>query len=544
MRLMRSVKNYFSGSEKKKPGQKEQPEGWKAPTATSASAPAALPHPSLDDKLSKLRNAIESENKKILSLSERVYGLSDSDAAAKANAKAFKGKNSGLKKAFFEEQDQYSALERGFADARKSLKDIMIYYSALESQAMTPDRAEFVNDVKSMISPMLSVKNSLVDGERQLRENHGAFLSKAYDQLGKEGYKLTLAKKRKPLLKIAAGIALPLFLFGSATLGYFKGKGDAIPAGAKLEERVDAQEQKKNYELLPIEDYASGAEFGEDSDDIIDKGALSAGGVPILMYHKIGVSEDRYTISPERFRSHLEKLYSNGFRSISLQELKENDFSKLAPGAKPVLITFDDADKGQFEYLEMRGEPVYDAFGNMRMDPGCAVAIMDDFVASHPDFRKNMAFAVDFANSEHEYEAPFLQEKLVKQKLQYLVKEGYEIMNHTFSHIDVVRTPFNKMKEDIERAKKALEFYIGENARGMNVFVFPYGSKPNDPEKIAFIDKNFDMRLDAWGGAAKEQDYTSGHDIARIETGNNLDSMVIGDHAVGQRVGYENSDVK
>jgi peptidoglycan/xylan/chitin deacetylase (PgdA/CDA1 family) len=551
--------------------------------SSSANSPSIDPffndsYELFDSRVKKLGSGVSKVNGAIRDLSdklsafERLPDKKDYSRNTPSSGSFFSGKKSSdkdffdsQKNFFFLIEKNYFSLQEEILKIKSSIGDLDHYYSDVKNQAEESGSSEMLNHINSLSPKIVSLKDYFSSEEKRFSSFSSGPFADNFFSLLKGGYDVSFKKKRNGFSRLLFKTAIPAIILGSIAGGYFAGSKDYLKSFSEpiaLEERIEKKDflgsipkkedlresefannnPKKNNSrdenvlnsynpnLIGVEDYPS-------ADDFFNKGVVSAGGVPILMYHKIDRAEDRFTVSPERFKSHLEKLYNNGFRTVSLRELKDNDFSRLNSGTKPVVITFDDADKGQFDYLMINGKPVYDSDGNILIDSNCAVAIVDEFSKNYPDFGRNLAFAVDFSDANHNYQAPFLQEEFVKQKLQYLVKQGYEIMNHTFSHIDVDKVSFSRMKEDILRAKNSLEFYIGDSAKGMNVFVFPYGSKPSDPEKMAFIDKHFDMRLDAWGMLAKKNDYSSGKNVSRIETNDNLDSLVIRNRSVSVRDG-------
>jgi peptidoglycan/xylan/chitin deacetylase (PgdA/CDA1 family) len=72
---------------------------------------------------------------------------------------------------------------------------------------------------------------------------------------------------------------------------------------------------------------------------------ISAGGVPILLYHRFGpVVADSMTITTPVFESHLKHLSENGYKIISLRDLVEMYFGKRIPsGSRCVALVADDA---------------------------------------------------------------------------------------------------------------------------------------------------------------------------------------------------------
>jgi len=76
---------------------------------------------------------------------------------------------------------------------------------------------------------------------------------------------------------------------------------------------------------------------GEESMD--DRDAVK---IPVVMYHCIGEEAGGLTVSPEKFRMHLETMLENGYTPVSLQELVDYvDEGRKLP-EKPVCVTFDD----------------------------------------------------------------------------------------------------------------------------------------------------------------------------------------------------------
>src|ERR1051326_774702 len=90
------------------------------------------------------------------------------------------------------------------------------------------------------------------------------------------------------------------------------------------------------------------------------------GVVPILEYHDISPYEKYMHRSITNFRRDLNRLYTEGYRPISMKEYLDNRID-LPVGLSPVLLTFDDARQSQFSYLP-----------NGKLDPQCAVAILQE----------------------------------------------------------------------------------------------------------------------------------------------------------------------
>jgi peptidoglycan/xylan/chitin deacetylase (PgdA/CDA1 family) len=72
---------------------------------------------------------------------------------------------------------------------------------------------------------------------------------------------------------------------------------------------------------------------------------ISAGGVPILLYHRFGpVVADSMTITTPVFESHLKHLLEDGYKIISLRDLMGMYFGKgISTGSRCVALVADDA---------------------------------------------------------------------------------------------------------------------------------------------------------------------------------------------------------
>lgn len=188
------------------------------------------------------------------------------------------------------------------------------------------------------------------------------------------------------------------------------------------------------------------------------------GQVMILMYHKIGSPESEWMRTPQNFRQDLINLYENGYRLVNLLDYVNGNID-IEAGKSPVIITFDDATQGQFNFIETAG--------SFRLDPDCAVTILGDFCSKFPDFGKGATFYIN-------YPYPFHQIQYIKEKLEFLVKSGYEIGNHTYSHADLSKLSYEDAAKEIAlNASKTNEILPGYEVKSL---ALPYGLYPQNKE--------------------------------------------------------------
>lgn len=191
------------------------------------------------------------------------------------------------------------------------------------------------------------------------------------------------------------------------------------------------------------------------------------GQIMLLMYHGIADKEAEWVRTPENFRKDLEILYEKGYRLIPLKDYLENNI-RVEAGYTPVVITFDDGLLNQFNMIEENGEK--------KIDPNCAVGIMEDFKRKHPDFGQGGTFFVY-------YPVPFRQKELIKEKYEFLINNGYEIGNHSYTHEDLGSLTAEGVQKALAMNVKLTQEYMPE----YDVFALalPYGIAPKD-EKFKY----------------------------------------------------------
>ncbi|MFA5103818.1 MAG: putative glycoside hydrolase [Candidatus Margulisiibacteriota bacterium] len=176
------------------------------------------------------------------------------------------------------------------------------------------------------------------------------------------------------------------------------------------------------------------------------------GKVMVIEYHRIDDKKGDWVRSPDDFRKDLERFYELGYRLISVKDFFNNSHVSIPAGKKPLIMTFDDGNPTQFRWLIVNGTTVEGRDGFPKVDPNCAVGILDDFSKKHPDFGKSATF---FLNSIAFYqgECPTLW----KQKLKYLVKTGRELGNHTFDHDDLSKLDYIGIKRVLAMQQAKIE---------------------------------------------------------------------------------------
>lgn len=213
-------------------------------------------------------------------------------------------------------------------------------------------------------------------------------------------------------------------------------------------------------------DYFSGEEKIEISGEVLKEEIEDVykynetGKIIIVMYHKFAeVEHDEWTRSYENFYKDLLYLYEHGYRSVSLSDYINNEM-KVPVGCTPVIFTFDDGTKGQFNFIR-------DEENNLIVNPKSAVGVMEKFYEEYPEFGLNGTFYINKTGY-------FGAEGTRKEKLEYLINKGFEIGNHTSTHINFAKA---ESKEQIIAEVGAVSKEVFElTGYKINSLALPFGS--------------------------------------------------------------------
>lgn len=237
------------------------------------------------------------------------------------------------------------------------------------------------------------------------------------------------------------------------------------------EQKVGEKQESKKENKLSKEDYTK---------YVVDE----LGSVPVMMYHGIhnipsnetgyvggNVDVDGYQRTAEAFRQDLQFYYDNGYRMIRLNDYINGNIDVEA-GKSPICLTFDD---GLENNILVTGT---DKEGNINIDPNCAVGILESFKKKYPDFNVTATF---FVNG-----GLFRQPEYNEQIIKWLVENGYDVGNHTYSHVDFTTTDGQIAQQEVGSVYAMLDEIIP--GQYVNIVALPFGSPYSyDHEMIPYI---------------------------------------------------------
>lgn len=194
-----------------------------------------------------------------------------------------------------------------------------------------------------------------------------------------------------------------------------------------------------------------------------------AGAIMVIMYHRFLADEKETDLNrrPETFRKDLETLRAKNYYPVNAGDLAANTMDVPA-GKTPVVLTFDDALPSQFRVIQRDGEA--------KIDPNCAVGILENFNKKHPDWPMKATFFV--LPKEGRNSDPFGQMEFVADKFDYLTSKGYEVANHSSTHASFRTLSTDKIQWELATAAKGIKSINEKSA--MKVLALPYGKLPRN----------------------------------------------------------------
>lgn len=193
-----------------------------------------------------------------------------------------------------------------------------------------------------------------------------------------------------------------------------------------------------------------------------------AGKIMVLMYHNIGPEEAEWVRTPANFLKDMNILYDKGYRPVSLRDYVNGEIT-TEQGFTPVIITFDDGNLNNFEYLE-----------NGQINEESAVGLLMVFHQLHPDFPLEATF---FLNGS----LPFRQKDLIEKKLNDILDNGMDIGNHTKDHDSFKNAGSEAIQEQIGAEAQYLEGILQQPDYRIDTMALPFGERPKDQTLMGYL---------------------------------------------------------
>ncbi len=196
-----------------------------------------------------------------------------------------------------------------------------------------------------------------------------------------------------------------------------------------------------------------------------------AGEILVVMYHGLAKSNASsiYQRTAEGFKKDLQYMYEHGYCPVTMKDYMNNSID-IAPGYTPIVLTFDDGLSTTFSLIEEDGE--------LKPEQDCLVDIMNQFAKVHPDFGKAATFFINANPFKYDIIKNGRGLGTLKQRLEYLLQNGYEIGNHTYSHARLDKLREEKIEEEIGKVNEMVQDVFTETS--LVYFAYPFGVRPHE----------------------------------------------------------------
>ena len=185
------------------------------------------------------------------------------------------------------------------------------------------------------------------------------------------------------------------------------------------------------------------------------------GGMPTLMYHKIGDPTPgsklaKLWVTPDDFRRQLVYLRDHGYTSIDFRDWRDAEKGIKPLPDKPVLITFDDGYMNNYELA-------YPILREFKMK-GCIFLVYE---------------TMEKHNGWHDPASEPWLKMLTWAQIKEMQDSGViEFGSHTMRHRNLDSISPEDVKWELEESKKRLEDKLGREMVG---FAYPYGAGAYNP---------------------------------------------------------------
>ena len=227
-------------------------------------------------------------------------------------------------------------------------------------------------------------------------------------------------------------------------------------------DKTESSNSLDNKEIYSGELISSSDDESQVKDDILSEDIKynESGRIIIAMFHKFAENEgsDEWCRSFDNFYNDLKYLYDHNYRTVSLNDYLNNTM-KVPVGCTPIILTFDDGYSGQFNLIQ-------DEAGELIANPKSAVGVMERFYREYPEFGLNGTFYINSTGF-------FGSVGTNSQKLNYLIDKGFEIGNHTSTHVNFSKAS----KETVLKEVGTVANLVRKEANGYEItsLALPFG---------------------------------------------------------------------
>ncbi|MHC1721297.1 MAG: polysaccharide deacetylase family protein [Clostridiaceae bacterium] len=209
-------------------------------------------------------------------------------------------------------------------------------------------------------------------------------------------------------------------------------------------------------------------------------------GIPVLMYHSIGIEAGNPIVMPvEQFDEEMKYLKDQGYKTLTLNELYDYFENRVPVPDKSVVITLDDG-------------------------------YVDNYTSAFPVLKKYGIKATIFVVTSTIDVNP---KCLTSSQIKELDKAGIEIESHTVTHRDLDSLSYEEQYNELKESKSTLEKLLD---KPVGYVAYPTG-KYNDDTLKAVANAGYRMAFSTNGRWSDKSDGIFTLDRVYISTFHNMD---------------------
>lgn len=172
-------------------------------------------------------------------------------------------------------------------------------------------------------------------------------------------------------------------------------------------------------------------------------------GVPVIMYHSIGVEKGNPIIMPkEQFETEMKYLKENGYTTLTLKELYDYFENKVPIPDKSIVITLDDGYKDNYT----DAFPILKKYGLK-----ATIFVVTSYVDKNPAFINSV-------------------------QIKEMDAAGIQIESHTVTHRDLDKLSYDEQYKELKDSKTFLESLL---SRSIDFVAYPTGKYNDITIKVA-----------------------------------------------------------
>jgi len=186
-------------------------------------------------------------------------------------------------------------------------------------------------------------------------------------------------------------------------------------------------------------------------------------GVPVLNYHQINdTTHTPLTLSASEFEAQIKYLAKEGYTTITPEQLSDHLESGKELPAKPILLTFDDGYKDNYQV---------------------AYPILQKY-----NFTATIFVISDFVNTYDRY--------LTWDQIKEMSSSGFSFESHTLSHVTLTNVADdNELRKQLINSKQGLEWRLGKKVEYLAYPCGKYDQRVIDATKAAGYRGAFTINL-------------------------------------------------